>query len=257
VLDNTYGSRAARNAVIETAWRHGVPVRCLWLKTSLEQAQVNAVGRMVARYGRLLDPEEVRSASAEDPGTFAPGVQFRHVRELEPPRLDEGFSRIEEVEFEPSGEPPGTNRAVLLWYDGVLRTSLSGNRTPGAPDDVGLLPGRREAIRRWSEEGWLLLGLSWHPEIASGSATREDVDACFERTHALLGRRIDVAYCPHADGPPTCWCRVPLPGLGVVAVQRYRLDPSRCLYVGQGASGPAFARRLGFGYREAAEFFET
>ena len=27
VLDNTYGSRAARNAVLETAWRHGAPVR--------------------------------------------------------------------------------------------------------------------------------------------------------------------------------------------------------------------------------------
>ena len=58
VLDNTYGSRAARNAVIEAAWARGVPVRCVWLQTALEDAQRNVVQRMIARYGRLLEPEE-------------------------------------------------------------------------------------------------------------------------------------------------------------------------------------------------------
>ena len=42
VLDNTYPTRSSRNEVLETAWRHGVPARCLWLQTSLEQAQINA-----------------------------------------------------------------------------------------------------------------------------------------------------------------------------------------------------------------------
>ena len=93
------------------------------------------------------------------------------------------------------------------------------------------------------------------PKIAAGAATRSDVDACFARTHELLGRTLEVLYCPHADGPPRCWCRMPLPGLGVVLIRRHGLDPSRSLFVGHGPGGPAFARRLGFGYRDAAEFF--
>ena len=34
--------------------RHGLPVRCIWLSTSVEDAQVNAASRIVSRYGRLL-----------------------------------------------------------------------------------------------------------------------------------------------------------------------------------------------------------
>ena len=47
VLDNTYVTRKARGAVIQAAHRRGLPVRCLWISTSLEDAQVNAVGRIV------------------------------------------------------------------------------------------------------------------------------------------------------------------------------------------------------------------
>ncbi|PYQ53621.1 MAG: hypothetical protein DMF78_08560 [Acidobacteria bacterium] len=102
VLDNTYGSRAARNAVIEAAWRHGVPVRCVWLRTSVEDAQVNAVQRLITRYGRLLGPEEIARASRDDPGAFAPGVLFRHRREQEAPDMSEGFARVDSVPFERS-----------------------------------------------------------------------------------------------------------------------------------------------------------
>jgi histidinol phosphatase-like enzyme len=65
----------------------------------------------------------------------------------------------------------------------------------------------------------------------------------------LAGLPIEVEYCPHAAGPPRCWCRKPLPGLGVLMIQRHRLDPSQCVYVGAGAADPGFARKLGFSYR--------
>src|SRR5687768_5705118 len=35
VLDNTYPSRKSRNAVIEIAWRHRVPARCVWMTTGI------------------------------------------------------------------------------------------------------------------------------------------------------------------------------------------------------------------------------
>lgn len=255
VLDNTYGSRAARNAVIETAWRHGVPARCVWLRTSLEEAQVNAVERMLARYGRLLSPEDLKSAGKSDPGAFAPNVLHRHQRELEPPDASEGFERLDSVAFERRPSPQREGRAVLLWYDGVVRGSRCGARRPASPDDVVLLPGRAETLHRWHADGFRLLGLAWHPELAAGHPTTAQVEAALARTGELLGVPIDALYCPHADGPPVCWCRKPLPGLGVALVLRHGLDPRRCVYVGQDASDQALARRLGFEYRTASEFF--
>jgi aryl-alcohol dehydrogenase-like predicted oxidoreductase/histidinol phosphatase-like enzyme len=255
VLDNTYLTRHSRNAVIETVWRHALPARCVFLRTSLEDAQLNAVERMLRRHGRLLSPEELKAAAKSDPNTFAPGVQFRHQRELEPPELDEGFSRVDEVAFERRPAAARARRALLFWYDGVLRRSRSGARTPESPDDVELLPGRAQALRRAHEQGLLLLGLSWHPEIATGTATQAQVEACFARTHELLGVPMEALYCPHGDGPPTCWCRKPLPGLGAAFVERHALDAPRCTYVGDDPSDRALARRLGFLYSDQREFF--
>jgi histidinol phosphatase-like enzyme len=121
---------------------------------------------------------------------------------------------------------------------------------------VELIDGRREVLSRYHEDGWRLLGLSWHPEIAEAGVTAADIEAGFARMQEMLGLPIEVEYCPHAAGPPVCWCRKPLPGLGVVFIHRHGLDPARCLYVGAGSQDPGFARRLGFQYRDAADFFE-
>ena len=102
-----------------------------------------------------------------------------------------------------------------------------------------------------------MLGLSWQPQIVEEVLTVEQVDSGFVRMQELLGVKIDVLYCPHGGGPPVCWCRKPLPGLGVVFIQKYRLDPSSCIYVGADPQDPGFARRLGFQYRDAADFFAS
>jgi len=117
VLDNTYPSREARNEIIETAWSHGVPVRCVWLTTSVEQAQVNAVRRMVGRYGKLLAPDEMKQANKSDPNVFPPRAQFDYRRRFERPDESEGFASVRERAFEPT--PTGyNNRAVVLDLDG-------------------------------------------------------------------------------------------------------------------------------------------
>jgi histidinol phosphatase-like enzyme len=99
------------------------------------------------------------------------------------------------------------------------------------------------------------VGLSWQPDVARGVVTPEAVAAAFARASDVLGTDVDWAYCPHGDGPPVCWCRKPLPGLGVVLIERHRLDPARCIYVGRDAMDRAFARALGFTYRPSDEVF--
>ena len=238
VMDNTYVTRASRALVVQAAARLGLPVRCVWLSTSVEAAQVNATWRMVSKYGRLLEPDEMRKAAKRDVNSFAPGAQFRNQRELEPPDVAEGFSRIETMPFERAHDPAMTNKALIVWCD-----------------DVDVFIERASVLRRYHGEGWILLGLAWRPEIADHTLTHEQVEASFARVRESLAVPIDMLYCPHGGGPPVCWCRKPLPGLGVVVIQRYRLDPPQCLYVGSGPQDPGFARRLGFQYRDAKDFF--
>jgi aryl-alcohol dehydrogenase-like predicted oxidoreductase/predicted kinase len=244
VADNTYVSRKSRAAVIQTAKERGLSVRCVWADTSLEDAQVNAASRIVSRYGRLLTPEEMRRARKKDVAAFAPTVQFRYQRELEPPDPSEGFSKIERIAFERRPEPSFTNRAVLVWCDGVLWRSRSGRRSPASAHDVEIVTECADVLRRWKDEGWLLLGLLWQPDPSALGYMREQ-----------LGVAVEFEYCPHDAGPPVCWCRKPLPGLGVLFIHRHKLDASQCIYVGAGPQDPGFARRLGFQYREASEFF--
>jgi aryl-alcohol dehydrogenase-like predicted oxidoreductase/histidinol phosphatase-like enzyme/predicted kinase len=255
VLDNTYVSRKSRRPVIERAQALDLDVRGVWLDTPIEDAQRNAVERMVARYGRLLGPEEMRAAARKDPGAFPPGAQFRMKRETELPTTAEGFSRVDVVPFERRRDPDLTERGLLLSSEGVLVGSRSGRRAPASPDDVEILPGRDRVLRRYADEGFTLVALSWRPDVGLGAVTRDDVEAVHASIVERLGLELDVLYCPHPAGPPICWCRKPLPGLGVVAVHRHRLDTAKSLYVGTGAPDAGFARRLGFSYREATELF--
>jgi aryl-alcohol dehydrogenase-like predicted oxidoreductase/predicted kinase len=249
VLDNTYVSRTSRAAVVQAAAKHRLPIRCVWLSTSLEDAQVNAATRMLAKYGRLLGPDEIRQTTKKDVNAFGPTVQFRYQRELEAPIEAEGFSQIDTIPFERRRDPSYTNRALVVWCDGVLRAGRSSESA------LEIFTARGEVLRRYHTDGWTICGLSWQPEVAEHTMTIEQADMSFMRMQTALGISMDVVYCPHGAGAPECWCRKPLPGLGVMLIERYRLDPSQCVYVGAGPQDPGFARRLGFAYADATQFF--
>jgi aryl-alcohol dehydrogenase-like predicted oxidoreductase/predicted kinase/histidinol phosphatase-like enzyme len=255
VLDNTYVSRRSRAEVLRAAAQRGLPVRCVWLTSSVDDAQVNAASRIVSSYGRLPDEAELKALARHDPAAFPPAVQFRYHRELEPPDPSEGFSRIDTIRFERGADPAFVNRALIVWCDGVLIGSASGRRMPLEPGDVEVPEHCAAVLHRYAHDGWKILGLSWQPEIADGTQSPEGARAVFDRMRELLRLEIDVEYCPHAAGPPRCWCRKPLPGLGVLLVHRHRLDPARCIYIGSGAQDPGFARKVGFAYSPAEEFF--
>jgi histidinol phosphatase-like enzyme len=91
--------------------------------------------------------------------------------------------------------------------------------------------------------------------VAEGRTSRATVEACVRELRRKLRLPIEVSYCAHAAGPPVCWCRKPLPGLGVELILKHQLDPAGCLYVGASSLDRSFAARLGFGYRDAEELF--
>jgi histidinol phosphatase-like enzyme len=225
----------------------------LWLDTALEDAQVNAVWRIVREHGRLLTPEELRAS--RDPAVLTPSAQFRALRELEPPTLAEGLSSIDVVSFARAPAPAPAGRALILWCDGVLRRSRSGAARPSDAGDVEPIVSRRDMLSQHARDGWRLLAMSWEPEVTEQGRPPRVVDEAFARLREALAVEMEHYYCPHGAGPPVCWCRKPLPGLGVLMTHRHALDPAQCIYVGASAQDATFAKRVGFEYRAAAEFF--
>lgn len=211
VLDNTYPTRASRNKVIETAWRHGASVRCLWFNTPLVRAQVNAIMRMIEAHGSLPTPDVIKAKSKTDARFLLPDAQFRFERTLEPPTVDEGFTSVDVSESFPV--LAGTRKALILNFDD--RASIS-----------------RAALDRHRAEGWLVFVHAWRPDAAELAKTEE-----------VLGPA-EISVCPHEAGPPVCWCRKPIPGSLIEFVMRRAVDLGESIVVATSAADRAMADRL-------------
>ena len=87
--------------VIQAAHRRGLSIRCVRLSTTLEDAQVNAAGRIAAKYGRPLGREEMRQLAKHRRRTVSGRRCNSAISVSWSPRIpSEGFSDIYIVPFE-------------------------------------------------------------------------------------------------------------------------------------------------------------
>lgn len=140
--------------------------------------------------------------------------------------------------------PPG---AVFLDRDGTI---IEDAHFIKSPDQVRIIPGAPEAIRRMNEAGSLVIVVTNQSGIARGLSTVEDYESVRAHYESLLeksGSHIDRSYfCPHhpdVDGP--CKCRKPGTLLFEQAMRDFSLDPARVAYVGDRWRDVAAAKRLG------------
>ncbi len=258
VLDNTYPTRISRAGVISAAHDVKLPVRCRYLATSAADARFNVALRIWQRYGRMLGPDEMKELAKTDSNLPPPIAMQKWLDCFEPPALDEGFSAVDEIPFVRRPDTSLTAKGLLLDVDGTLRKTKSGELYPRQVDDIEVLPRRREVLESWIARGYQLFLVSNQSGVASGHLTRESADACFARTVELLGVPVTATvYCPHPAFPAGCFCRKPMPGLGIQLIQTYKLDPNQLVMVGDMDSDEAFARSIGATYYDAAEFFEV
>ncbi len=256
VLDNTYPTRLSRAPVIAAAHAHGVPVRCRFLKTPAGEARINIVLRMLEKYGQPLGPEEMKTYGKTDPNLPPPAALTKWENSFEPPALDEGFGAVDVIPFNRITDAAHVEKGLLLDVDGTLRRTKSGELYPRHPDDVELIPGRREVLARWVAAGYKLFLVSNQSGVASGQLGHDAAVTAFLRTSELLQLPIaEVAYCPHPAFPVGCFCRKPMPGLGVYLMHRHRLDPKHLVMVGDMKSDADFAAAIGATYYDAEGFF--
>ncbi|HIQ05764.1 MAG TPA: HAD family hydrolase [Anaerolineae bacterium] len=115
-------------------------------------------------------------------------------------------------------------------------------------EDVELLPGAAEAIRRLNNAGYVVVVVTNQSVVGRGYCTEADLAEIHARMAALLaesGAKVDALYyCPHLpeDG---CLCRKPNPGMIQRAMADLHLTAERSFIVGDSWSDLEAGRRAG------------
>ncbi len=131
--------------------------------------------------------------------------------------------------------------AVFLDRDGTI---IEDTGYVGDPEQVRLLPGAAEAIRRLTKLVDVVVLASNQSGVARGLFDEEDLARVHERVEELLrqhGVRLDGAYyCPYLDGPKATVdayrraseLRKPKPGMLLQAARDMNIDLSRSWMIG-------------------------
>lgn len=149
-------------------------------------------------------------------------------------------------------------RAVFLDRDGTVNVFAG---LVSRPDQLELLPGAAEAIRRLNDSGILCFVVSNQSVVARNLCTMEEEEAINRRLEGMLGARgaflDDLRFCPHHpdSGYPgenaalkiDCACRKPKPAMILELAARYNVDLSRSWMVGDTSVDVQTAANAGLG----------
>lgn len=134
-------------------------------------------------------------------------------------------------------------KAVFLDRDGTIN-QYRGFITQ--PDELELIEGTPEAIRKINNSGYLAIVVSNQPVIARGDCSEEELCRIHNKMETDLGKQgayIDALYyCPHhpdkgfegerAEFKVECNCRKPKAGMLLQAAKEYNIDLSQSYMVG-------------------------
>jgi len=255
VLDNLFPTILSRKPFIDLCKQYNAPILCKLMNTSIEDAQINAIQRMINLTGNFPSLEEIKKN--KHPNIFPPVVLFKYRKEFEKPTISEGFSQVDIVKFERQDNPEFTGKALFLDYDGSLRECIGGNeKFPVSQEQIEIKPNRKAIIEKYRAQGYKILGISNQSGVAKGDLTYEKAVELFQHTNKLLDTEIEFYFCPHQSVPPVCYCRKPQSGLFVMLQNKYKLNRKECLMVGDRKTDDSFAKRVGMQYIDQAEFFK-
>lgn len=255
ILDNTSPTKESRKPFLEIAKSFNVQIDCLsFHDITIEEVLFNASRRIIQRYNRCLSPQEIKAS--KDPNIFPPGVLYGYFKARELPELSEGFNSIDIIKFERNVGKEYCNKALFCDFDGTLRRTISGQLYPTSPTDIKILPGRVEKLQRYAcDYGYKLIGVSNQSGISKGILTEQMAENCFEETINQLNVEMDYWYCPHQSYPIICYCRKPMPGMALFFMEKYKLNLSECLMIGDLESDKEFAKNCGMEFQWAEQFF--
>lgn len=134
-------------------------------------------------------------------------------------------------------------KVIFLDRDGTINKYVGFLRNI---DDMQLIGGVSEAIKKINSSGFLVIVITNQPVIARGEVSFEELEEIHNKMETLLGNNgaylDDIFYCPHHpdkgfDGERAelkfdCECRKPKTGLFMQAAEKYNIDLANSWMVG-------------------------
>ncbi|MDZ7820456.1 MAG: HAD-IIIA family hydrolase [Candidatus Marinimicrobia bacterium] len=139
-----------------------------------------------------------------------------------------------------------TITTVFLDRDGVLNADSADYIL--RPEDVRILPGVPEALRRLTDAGIRSIIISNQSAVGKGLMSRRSAEDIFQTViHAAGsagGKITDHYYCPHTKDD-ACPCRKPGTRLFAKAVENHAFRIEESVFVGDGFGDAGAAAKLG------------
>ncbi|MER7015003.1 HAD family hydrolase [Saccharopolyspora sp. NPDC000359] len=139
-------------------------------------------------------------------------------------------------------------RTVFVDRDGTLNRKAPPGQYVTRWQDLVLLPGVAQAVRRLNRSGRQVIVVTNQRGVARGLMSQASLDAVHHRLRELVGQqgaRLDAIYCcAHAAG--RCGCRKPQPGmLLAAAADRPGVDLADAVLIGDAETDVAAGRAAG------------
>ena len=240
---------------------HGYPHPAkVWLPNLVNAAFYCIERRLIERWRDFPSPSDF----AKDlfPAVVRAGGVLHGYRSLEyikdlgtPKRLGQAEQHLRRgvVKRSRLSEP---QRVVFLDRDGTINVLRDDVRRA---EDLELIPGAGEAVRRLNEGERRVVVITNQPVLARGECSFEEMRRIHAKLDTELGRSggyIDALYyCPHhpqagfpgevAELKIICDCRKPMTGLLERAVADLNIDRARAFFVGDSTGDILAAQRAG------------
>lgn len=258
VIDNTNLTKKSRQEYLSIASKNNKTVDVLDFSSSIEDCQIRVLHRQWEKFGRLF----MTGDGVKDPHVFPPAALYAARKNIQVPEKSEGIRSIKHI-IVPS---PITlfskyqNKAIFFDIDGTLRqTEHLPNKYPTHPDQVVLytdVEKMKAKINSYRADGYLFFGVSNQSGIAKKVLTEEECKACMDRTKELLDfNDIEIMWCTHSSVPVRCYCRKPQSGMGMYFIEKYQVNPTKSIMVGDMTTDKTFADRLGITYIDVKKFY--
>jgi D-glycero-D-manno-heptose 1,7-bisphosphate phosphatase len=150
------------------------------------------------------------------------------------------------------------NSAIFLDRDGVVNYSIIREKKPYAPislDELKIIPEIKRVIDFFKLKLFKIFVITNQPDVARGKVTKDEVEKI---NAAILSHlSIDEIFTCYHDNQDQCECRKPKPGAFIALSQKYNIDLSKSIMVGDRAKDIEAAKNancpsvfIDYGYNE-------
>lgn len=126
-------------------------------------------------------------------------------------------------------------KVILIDRDGVINQRMEKGCYVTCPSEFSLIEDSIKTMAMLVNEGFSFIVISNQAGVGRGIFSYQQLQQVNNTMLNLLAARgvdlLDVFYCTH-HYEENCYCRKPQPGMILTAAEKYALDLSKCLFIG-------------------------